>query len=128
LKEKIDRVPLIQELVNQFQEIFFHLAITQVWLLCKCKSGNGFRGGIRTRCQVSATLLWITLEGATMTTTMRSTMGPRAWQTRKLLCAKKQWEKNQKQQTSAIKAIKVFGRATLENGVGICALMSLKVD
>jgi hypothetical protein len=30
--------------VNQFQEIFCHLTITQVWLLWKCKSGNGFQG------------------------------------------------------------------------------------
>jgi hypothetical protein len=37
-------VPLNQELVNQFQEIFCHLTATQVWLLCKCKSGNGFQG------------------------------------------------------------------------------------
>jgi hypothetical protein len=37
-------VPLIQELGNQFQEIFFHLTITQVWLLRKSKSGNGFQG------------------------------------------------------------------------------------
>ncbi len=35
---------LIQELVNRFQEIFCHLTITQVWLLWKSKSGNGFQG------------------------------------------------------------------------------------
>ncbi len=38
------KVPLIQELVNQFQENFCHLTITQVWLLWKCKSGNGLQG------------------------------------------------------------------------------------
>jgi hypothetical protein len=37
-------VPLIQKLVNRFQEIFCHLTITQVWLLWKCKSGDGFQG------------------------------------------------------------------------------------
>jgi hypothetical protein len=42
-KEKIYKVPLIQ-LVNQFQKIFCHLTITQVWLLRKSKSGNGFQG------------------------------------------------------------------------------------
>jgi hypothetical protein len=35
---------MIQDLVNQFQEIFCHLNVTQVWLLCKCVSGNGFQG------------------------------------------------------------------------------------
>ncbi len=43
-QEKIDKVPLIQEIVNQFQDIFCHLTITQVWLLRKSKSGNGFQG------------------------------------------------------------------------------------
>jgi hypothetical protein len=42
--EKFDWVPLIQELPDQFQEIFCHLTITQVLLLHKCKSGNGFQG------------------------------------------------------------------------------------
>ncbi len=37
-------MPLIQELVNRFQEIFCHLTIMQVWLLRKSKSGNGFQG------------------------------------------------------------------------------------
>jgi hypothetical protein len=37
-------------------------------------------------------------------------------------------EKNCKQETSAIKAMKICGRAALENGVGIGALASLKVD
>jgi hypothetical protein len=37
-------VPLIQELVNQFQETFCHLTITQVWLLWKSKFGSGFQG------------------------------------------------------------------------------------
>jgi hypothetical protein len=43
-QEKFYKVPLIQELVNQFQKIFCHLTITQVWLLWKSKSGNGFQG------------------------------------------------------------------------------------
>ncbi len=43
-QENFYMVPLIQELVNRFQEIFCHLTITQVWLLQKCKSGNGFQG------------------------------------------------------------------------------------
>jgi hypothetical protein len=30
--------------MNRFQEIFCHLTITQVWLLWKSKSGNGFQG------------------------------------------------------------------------------------
>ncbi len=37
-------------------------------------------------------------------------------------------KKNWKQLTSAIKAMKQCGRATVDNGVGIGALMSLKVD
>jgi hypothetical protein len=37
-------VLLIQELVNRFQDIFCHLTITQVWLLWKSKSSNGFQG------------------------------------------------------------------------------------
>ncbi len=43
-QEKFYKVPLIRELVNQFQEIFCHLTITQVWLLWKSKSGDGFQG------------------------------------------------------------------------------------
>jgi hypothetical protein len=39
-KEKNYKVPLIQELVNRFQEFFCHLTVMQVWLLRKCKSGN----------------------------------------------------------------------------------------
>ena len=59
-----------------------------------------FGNCIRTRCEVSATPLWSTLEGVTMTTMMKRTittiqrpMGQRAWWTRKLLCTKKQWGK-----------------------------------
>jgi hypothetical protein len=37
-------VPLIQNLVHQFQEIFCHLTITHVWLLSKSKSDDGFQG------------------------------------------------------------------------------------
>jgi hypothetical protein len=37
-------------------------------------------------------------------------------------------KKNCKQEESAIKAMKVFGQDALENGVGIGALVSLKVD
>ncbi len=43
-KENFYKVPLIQELMNQFQEIFCDLTVTQVWLLWKRKSGNGFQG------------------------------------------------------------------------------------
>ncbi len=43
-QEKNYMVPLIQELVNRFQEIFCHLTTTKVWLLWKSKSGNGFQG------------------------------------------------------------------------------------
>jgi hypothetical protein len=43
-KENFYKVPLIQELMNRFQEIFCHLTLTQVWLLWKRKSGNSFQG------------------------------------------------------------------------------------
>jgi hypothetical protein len=36
-QEKFNKVPLIQELVNRFQDIFCHLTTTQVWLLRKSK-------------------------------------------------------------------------------------------
>jgi hypothetical protein len=37
-------VPLIQDLVHRFQEIFCHLTITHVGLLRKSKLGDGFQG------------------------------------------------------------------------------------
>ncbi len=39
-KANFYKVPLIQKLVNQYQKIFCHLTVTQVWLLWKCKYGN----------------------------------------------------------------------------------------
>jgi hypothetical protein len=42
--DKFDKVPLIQELVHRFQEIFCNLTITHVWLLWKSKSGDGIQG------------------------------------------------------------------------------------
>ncbi len=48
-------------------------------------------------------------------------------ETKEVLCAEKQWRKIFKQEESAIKAMKLYGKAALENGVGIGALVSLKV-
>ena len=50
-------------------------------------------------------------------------------ETKKVLFAEKQWSrKNCKQEESAIKAMKICGKAALDSGVGIGALVSLKVD
>jgi hypothetical protein len=44
-QDKFDKVPLIQDLVHRFQEIFRHLTIMHdVWLLRKSKLGDGFQG------------------------------------------------------------------------------------
>ncbi len=43
-QDKFNKVPLIQDLVHRFQEIFCHLTIMHVWLLRKSKLGDGFQG------------------------------------------------------------------------------------
>jgi hypothetical protein len=43
-QDKFKKVPLIQDIVHQFQEIFCCLTITHVWLLRKSKPGDGFQG------------------------------------------------------------------------------------
>jgi hypothetical protein len=41
---KLNKVPLIRELVNTFAELFPYLLIDTVWLLHKKKSGDSFQG------------------------------------------------------------------------------------
>jgi hypothetical protein len=64
LKEKNDRVLLIQDLANQLQEIFCHLTVTQVWLLCKCKSGNGFQGWHQSKVPGISNTIMVNLGGS----------------------------------------------------------------
>jgi hypothetical protein len=63
-KEKFFKVPLIQELVNRFQEIFCHLTITQVWLLWKSKSGDVFQGWHQDKLTGISNTIVVKLEGS----------------------------------------------------------------
>jgi hypothetical protein len=45
-----------------------------------------------------------------------------------IVCREATEKKNRKQEQSAIKAMKICGKAALDSGVGIGALVSLKVD
>jgi hypothetical protein len=156
-KENFYSVPLMQELVNQFQAIFCHLTVTQVWLLQKCKSGNGFQGWHQDKLTgLSNTTIMVNLggsdndcnneeddmqkslvnnESALYTEAMghkddndKEDDGMNIFGNKEAVPCKEAMEKNCKQETSAIKAMKICGRAAHEIGVGIDALVSLKVD
>ncbi len=127
-KENFHRVPLIQELVNHFQEIFCHLSVTQMWLLCKCKSGDGFQRWHQDKLPGISNTIVINLGGSNNDNDNEEDDGPKSLVNKEAALHKEAMGKNCKQQTSAIMAMKVCGRAALKNGVGIGTLVSLKVD
>jgi hypothetical protein len=61
------------------------------------------------------------MQWETNTTMVKRTMVQISLGTSNLRCAEKQWRKKFKQETSAIRAMKVCGKAALESGVGIGA-------
>jgi hypothetical protein len=149
------KVPLIQELVNQFQEIFCHLTITQVWLLWKSKSGDGFQGWHQDKLTGITNTIVVNLGGSdddnnneeedmgksntnNVPAQTNNAMGNKnnkqdvggniIGNKEGVLCREAMEKKNCKQEESAIKAMKICGQAALESGVGIGALVSLKVD
>jgi hypothetical protein len=50
--------------MNQFQEIFCHLTITQAWLLQKSKSGNGFHGRHQDKLTGISNIIMVNLGGS----------------------------------------------------------------
>ncbi len=146
LQDKFNKVPLIQELMHQFQEIFCHLTITHVWLLRKSKSGDGFQGWHQDKFTGITNTIVVNLGGSNDNSNDQDdNMG----QIDALLDNNKiqqnvgvnysgkiegnvrreaMEKKNCKQEESAIKAMKICGKAALNSGIGIGALVSLKVD
>jgi hypothetical protein len=154
-QEKFYKVPLIRELVNQFQEIFCHLTITQVWLLWKSKSGDGFQGRHQDKLTGITNTIVVNLGGsdddrnneeedmwksnannvpaqannAMENSNNKQNVGRNIIGNKEGIVHREAMEKkNCKQEESAIKAMKICGQAALESGVGIGALVSLKVD
>ncbi len=154
-KEKIYKVPLIQELVNQFQEIFCHLTITQVWLLWKSKSGNRFQGWHQDKLTGISNTILVNLGGSNddnnneeedmgksiannVPAQTNNAMGNKnnkqdvggnsIGNKERVVCREAMERKNCNQKGSAIKGMKICGQAALESGLGIGALVSLKVD
>ncbi len=148
-------MPLIQELVNQFQEIFCHLTITQVWLLWKSKSGNGFQGWHQNKLTGISNTIVVNLGGSNddnnyeeedmgksdannMPAQTNDAMGNKnnkqdvggniIGNKEGVVRREVMEKKNWKQEESAIKSMKICGQAALESGVEIGALVSLKVD
>jgi hypothetical protein len=151
------KVLLIQELANQFREIFCHLTVTQVWLLWKCKSGNGFQGWHQDKLTGVSNTIMVNLGGSNndnnnekddMQKSLANNVpvlrkeamgnnynkveegdGANIIVNKEAAVRKELMENiNPKHETSAVKAMKVCGRAALKSGVGIGALVSLKVD
>jgi hypothetical protein len=149
------KVPLIQELVNRFHEIFCHLTIIQVWLLQKIKSGNGFQGWRQDKLTGITNTIVVNLGGsdddsnneedkmgqsnankvpaqtneAMENNNKEQNVGGNIIKNKEGIVHREAMEKkNCKQETSAVKAMKVCGQAALESGVGIGVLVSLKVD
>jgi hypothetical protein len=154
-QEKFYKVPLIQELVNQFQEIFCHLTITQAWLLRKSKSGDGFQSWHQDKLTGITNPIVVNLGGSnddrnneedkmgqSNTNNMpaqtndamennnnEQNVGGNIIGNKEGIVHREAMEKkNCRQEESAIKAVKICGQAAFESGVGIGALVSLKVD
>ncbi len=153
-KEKFVKVPLILELVNRFQDIFCHLTITQVWLLCKSKSDNIFQGRQDKLTRITNTIV-VDLGGSNddrnnqedkigqsnannmpaqtndamdNNSNQQNVDGNTSGNKQDIVCREAMEKKNFKQEESAIKATKICGKAALDSGLGIGALVSLKVD
>jgi hypothetical protein len=154
-QEKFYKVPLIQELVNQFQEIFCHLTIMQVWLLWKSKSDNGFQGWHQDKLTGITNTIVVNLGGsnddknneeedmgksnannvpaktnnAMGNNNKEQDVGRNIIGNKESVVHREAMEKkNCNQEESAIKAMKICAQAALESGVEIGALVSLKVD
>jgi hypothetical protein len=154
-QEKFVKVPLIQELVHRFQEIFCHLTIMHVWLLQKSKSGNGFQGWYQDKLTGITNTIVVNLGGSNddrndqedkmgqsnaknMPAQTNNVMdnnnnqqnvgGNISGNKEGIVHRKAMEKKNCKQEESAIKAMKICGKAAIDSGIGIGALVSLKVN
>jgi hypothetical protein len=139
-------VPLIQDLVHQFQEIFCHLTITHVWLLRKSKLGDGFQGWHQDKLTGITNTIVVNLGGSDDISNdednkmgqkntlmdnnkIQQSEGVNYSGNKEGIVHKEAMEKkNCKQEEYAIKAMKMCGKAALDSGIGIGALVSLKVD
>jgi hypothetical protein len=139
-------VPLIQELVHRFQEIFCHLTITHVWLLWKSKLGDGFQGWHQDKLTGITNTIVVNLGGSNDNSNnqenkmgqinalldnnkIQQNVGANFSGNKEGIVHREAMErKNCKQKESAIKAMKICGKAALDSGIGIGALVSLKVD
>ncbi len=141
--------------MNRFQEIFCHLTITQVWLLRKSKSGNGFQGWHQDKLTEITNTIMVNLgrsnddrnnqedemgqsnannmpaqtnDDMDNNNNQQNVGGNISGNKEGIVCREAMEKKNHKQEESAIKAMKICGKAALDSGVGIGALVSLKVD
>jgi hypothetical protein len=146
-QDKFNTVPLIQDLVHQFQEIFCHLTITHVWLLRKSKLGDGFQGWHQDKLIGITNTIVVNLgdsneisnkvhkeTGQQKTLIMdynniQQSEGVNISCNKEGIVRKEAMEKkNCKQDKYAIKAMKMCGKAAVDSGIEIGALVSLKVD
>ncbi len=127
----------------------------QVWLLWKSKSGNGFQSWHQDKLTGITNTIVVNLGGsdddrndqedkmgqsnannmpvqtndAMDNNNNQQNVGGNIIGNKEGIVLREAMEKkNCKQEESAIKAMKICGKATLDSGVGIGALMSLKVD
>ncbi len=141
--------------MSQFQEIFCHLTITQVWLLWKGKSGDGFQGWNQDKSTGISNTIMVNLGGSNddnnnedenmgksgtnnVPAQTNDAMGNKnneqdvggniIGNKEGVVCREAMENKNCQQEESAISAMKICGQAALESGAGIGALVSLKVD
>jgi hypothetical protein len=132
--------------MHQFQEIFCHLTITHVWLLWKSKSGDGFQGWHQDKLMGITNTIVVNLgdsddmsnevddETGQQKTLMHNnniqqSEGVNISGNKEGIVRKEAMEKkNCKQEEYAKKAMKMCGKAAVDSGIGIGALLSLKVD
>jgi hypothetical protein len=128
-------VPLIQDLVHRFREIFCHLTITHVWLLRKSKLGDGFQGWHQNKLTGITNTIVVNLGGSDdISNNEDDKMGQKntlmdnnkIQQSEGVNCSgnkegivfKEAMEKkNCKQEEYAIKAMKMCGKAALDSGI-----------
>ena len=150
-KSQFNQVPWIEILVKTFESLFPHLSIHQMWLLHKSTKKDGFQGWHQDMVRDLTETIVINLgsevnDDELETGKIRSVPG-------EALCASNanvfqevdieycsfvqgavaqrseaMEKKNCKQEQNTMKAMKQCGKAAMDSGCGVGAIVSLKVD
>ncbi len=135
-QDKFNKVPLIQDLVHRFQEIFCHLTITHVWPFRKSKLGDGFQGWHQDKLTGITNTIVVNLgdsddisnevdeeTGQQKTLIMdynniQQSEGVNISGNKEgIVCKDAMEKKNCKQEEYAIKAMKMCGKAAVDSGI-----------